>query len=51
MYLSGELMGNLKEHLYIVVSSRVDSSIDHSGVSLVKVSLGNLAQYLKEKID
>lgn len=45
-YFNGEFMGSRKEQIYICVSWISIASIDHSGVNLVKVSLGNFAQYL-----
>lgn len=45
-YFTGELMGSRKEQVYITVSLTLTVSIDHSGVNLVNVSLGNFAQYL-----
>lgn len=47
-YFNGEFMGSRREQVYIIVSWIFTISIDHSGVNLVKVSLGNFAQYLHD---
>lgn len=50
MYFTGEFIGSRKEHIYIGMLSTFTFSVDHSGVNLVKVSLGNFAQYLFKPI-
>lgn len=50
MHFSGELMGSLNEQVCISIPSTIFEVICHSGVNLVKVSLGNFAQYLKLKM-
>lgn len=46
---NGELMGNMILHLYFGISTSASSisSTSHMAVRRVKVSLGNLAQYLQ----
>lgn len=45
-YFTGEFIGSRKEHIYIGILSTFTPLMDHSGVNLVNVSLGNFAQYL-----
>lgn len=40
-------MGSRREQVYITESSIFTSSVNHSGVRRVNVSLGSFAQYLK----
>lgn len=48
IYFTGEFMGSRREQMYLAMSLIFTVSIDHSGVNLVKVSLGNFAQYLND---
>jgi len=47
-YFNGEFIGSRRKQIYITASWTFTVSIYHSGVNLVKVSLGNFAQYLRD---